>query len=373
MKKICFLIGFTPNPRIKKRINALRSSYDVELIYWEKSDAFAYGSILPDIPCHAIRGTFDKSSTLSRIKGTNHFATAAIKKLREINPDILFVQNIDMLSIANFYCRRRKIPIVYEIADIRAMLTEKQSGIKAAASCALRFADRVYSQNVRLFICTSPLFYKSYYHTFIPQEKMLFLPNVPDLQYFEQYRKTPHDSFTVGYIGSVRYKEQMKMLIEAARGTGIKVFFAGSEVQDDSGISIKELAAREDHVSYLGAYDYETDIYELYERADAIYSVYDTSVQNTRIALPNKLYEAITCELPLIVARGTYLSELVKEKGIGLSVSDSDTEELRAALLRLAEDKAMYERICTNCRREKARIDPNANNAELLARIQQIE
>ena len=82
---------------------------------------------------------------------------------------------------------------------------------------------------------------------------------------------------------------------------------------------------------------------------DCVYSVYDTSLKNVQLALPNKLYEAIKCNLPIIVAKNTKLSDIVKEWGVGMEVSDNDENELLQAIIRLKNDKEYYNTIINNC------------------------
>jgi glycosyltransferase involved in cell wall biosynthesis len=57
---------------------------------------------------------------------------------------------------------------------------------------------------------------------------------------------------------------------------------------------------------------------------------YDTTngSLNNKIALPNKLYEAMYFQVPIITSKGTYLGELVDEYGIGNIVKCCDKEEL---------------------------------------------
>lgn len=73
-------------------------------------------------------------------------------------------------------------------------------------------------------------------------------------------------------------------------------------------------------------------------------------MNNVKVALPNKLYESILCELPIIVAKGTYLSELVEKMGVGVSVSHKDKNELKNVLTKLANDKSYYQSMVESCK-----------------------
>ena len=103
-----------------------------------------------------------------------------------------------------------------------------------------------------------------------------------------------------------------------------------------------------------------------------MYAVYDADMANVRVALPNKLYEAVYCEMPLIVAKGTYLQQLVESWGVGLAIDHTSVEALATVLCRLREDTALYAQICGNCRRQKQRLDPERNAQALQNRLTEL-
>ena len=107
----------------------------------------------------------------------------------------------------------------------------------------------------------------------------------------------------------------------------------------------------------------------MYGKCDAIFSVYDADMQNCKVALPNKLYESIYCEIPIIVAKGTYLSDLVEEWGVGISVKHDSLDELTDAVFKL-QDPAFYARLISNCKRHKNDIDSSKYNRILVEKIQ---
>ena len=103
-----------------------------------------------------------------------------------------------------------------------------------------------------------------------------------------------------------------------------------------------------------------------------LYAVYDASNPNVKIALPNKLYESVYCEIPIIVAKGTYLAEIVNQWGVGVSVSHNDPFDLEEQLKQLIYNTEKYERITENCKVHKRDIDISAANAELYAAVTEL-
>ncbi|MEH7475761.1 glycosyltransferase, partial [Priestia megaterium] len=94
----------------------------------------------------------------------------------------------------------------------------------------------------------------------------------------------------------------------------------------------------EDFITMTGPYNYNEDILNIYSKLDIVYSVYDTSFENVKLALPNKLYEAIVCELPMIVAKNTQLEKFVLDYKIGYSVDDQEVEDLENLLKSIREN-----------------------------------
>jgi len=127
-----------------------------------------------------------------------------------------------------------------------------------------------------------------------------------------------------------------------------------------------------DFIEYYGKYDYDLEIAKLYGKIDCVFSVYDADMNNVKVALPNKLYEAIYCEIPIIVAKGTYLAELVEEMGVGIAVSHTDVAGLEKALKKLATDIEYYNSLVKACKEHKSEIDMSIYNEQLLNRIERI-
>lgn len=198
-------------------------------------------------------------------------------------------------------------------------------------------------------------FYDVYYSRLISKDKVIYTPNVPNIDVFENYKHKTEGKFTVGFIGGIRYLDQMKMLVDAAKMSDCKVLFAGAGGTNTDYEEILNYCVDKDWVDFTGKYDYNSQISELYGSVDCVYAVYDASNPNVRIALPNKLYEAVYCELPIIVAKNTYLSEVVESLGVGVSVAYNSTDELMNVLCKL-KNAGCYEEIRLKCNSAKKEL-----------------
>lgn len=344
-----------------KRFSALKDKSQF-VIYWNKSAE----PVLKDLPIGqlAIDLKANQTNPLKRIPETIIFIHKAAELIGDFNPKLLYVGNLDMLRIACKYKKRHpNVKIVYEIADLHRLIVDKQSGIKSIIQRRLRAEEKKAMRDVDLLVVTSMEYYDAYYSDLIRKDKVLFLPNMPMLEPFREYDSNKHpQSFTIGFFGWIRYLEQLEMLMKAAEIADVNILFAGS---NNSGQAFNEKCKEYKNVEYLDSFDYENEIAGLYEKVDCVYCVYDADQFNVRVALPNKLYESIYCEKPIIVAKNTYLAELVSELGVGLSVSHDNLFELVEALKILKKKTNTYQNMILACKHHKSEIDPDSYNNEL--------
>lgn len=369
MKTITFIISHRPDNRYIKRFRVLSGNFNINLIFWNKTNT-RIDTNINNVNILEIHIPANQTNPLKRIPETVLFLRKAYKELLKTDSDYVYVGNLDMLYIARKYkLKKDLVKIIYEIADLHRLIIDEQKGIKKLLRSVLKLIEKKYIQLVDILVLTSMKFYDVYYKELIDRNKVVFLPNMPEESTFYGYipKERTGKPFTIGFIGWIRYKEQLKMLIDAAKETGIHVLFAGS---DSDGIAFEEYCKNFPFVSFLGTFDYGEKIRELYDQIDCVYAVYDADMNNVRIALPNKLYEAIKCEKPIIVSKGTYLSELVKTYGVGVEVGHHDKANLVDSILRLKNDKEYYEELVCNERKIKKDINLSKYNDCLIHAIE---
>jgi len=343
---------------MNKRIKAFKKSAETKVIctrrasqnIWEPSQDVEH--IIFDVDLPSAR------HILKRYIISHLFQEKALKKLNELAPNIIYAEGMDSLIIAGKYKKNHSAKIIFEVADLREnYIVKPTKTVDRIITNVLLHKEKKEFQNVDYLVVTSPKFYEIHYKQLISKDRMLFIPNTPDLRVFRNYKKKNGGRFTIGFIGGIRYLQQMKMLVDAANEVGFDVLFAGAGGTSSEYEDIRGYCEGMKNVTFTGRYHYDKEIADLYGRIDCVYSVYDAENPNVRIALPNKLYESIVCELPIIVAKGTYLAELVETWGVGVAVSHQDKTELIEAMYNLANDKNYYDRICQKCKERKHSLD----------------
>ena len=295
-----FLLNTVPPPRIEKRIRAARELSEVFVVYWDKGDETF--PVIEEAGRVRILIPADRTHPMKRLVPMQKFRTRALEEIRKIAPDVIQVQSFDTLGIACAYGNAR---ILYEVPDIHRYLSRGGRFPKNLFSALLRAKERTYLKRVDHVLITSEAFRPHF--TTVPDERITFLPNVPDLEVFRDFEKQPHDGFVVGAIGGLRYLPELHALIDALDETEAKLFFAGFE----SGTTIRDRVKDNPRVTYTGPYSYERDAKRLYAGVDLIYSVYDATLENVRIALPNKLYEAIKMAPVAAALRDAFETKIV--------------------------------------------------------------
>lgn len=366
MEKIVLIVSHCPDPLINKRIQMLKEDYDVTVLYIERGNPkfIKYD----DVEYIKMNATYKNGKLFRRIFDSFKLKKQVNKIIKDKKIENIYAFRLDMLMlISKKYIKKYKV--VYEVADLHnAIINNSKNIFKIVVRKTLYYLEKHVCQHVDILSVTSEKYYDVYFNRFIPKEKLVYMPNVPNIEYFKKYKKKTTGKFTVGFIGFVRYKEQMKMLIEAAKKVDIKVFFAGASDDDE----IMSLSNQLKNIEYYGRYDYNTEIAKLYSKCDCIYSVYDIKYNNVKYALPNKLYESIYCRLPILVSDGTYLGKLVEELGVGVTVNAFSVTDLIEKINLLKDDKKFYEVLSENCKKNKNILDIDKYNKAFINKLKKV-
>ena len=368
--KISFLLSYTPNPRINKRVRALSENNEIMLIYWRRTKDHVWGNVSKKYNQQEIYIPANMGQPLKRILPTIKFISRAFRKLKKSKPDCIYLAGYETLAIGSFYKRfcDRNVDIVYEVADLHRLQIQpsKNFFMKLIQKTLCRF-ERHLCKRIALLVCTSQKFYSSYYSAFVPKSRYLYMANAPEKKIFEGYQRKTAGEFTVGFVGGVHFTNQIKLLAAAGKKCGVKIIIAGSFLDDE----LRKYCIDKGAIC-TGTYIYEKDIVNIYEKLNCVFSVYPADDENVKLALPNKLYESIICGLPIIVAKGTYLSEIVEKYQIGVSVDSDDIEQYTRAIMMLETDSRYYQTLVKNCNSIREECFAEVYNQKLLLKMEEV-
>jgi glycosyltransferase involved in cell wall biosynthesis len=148
----------------------------------------------------------------------------------------------------------------------------------------------------------------------------------------------PTEPFTALFIGKLIPLHGLATVLEAARiASDVRFKIIGSGQLEEL---LPDRPPNVEHVTWL---DYEQLPHELHAAGCAL-GVFGTSEKARRV-IPNKVFQALACGVPVITADTPASRELLVDEGSALLVPPGDADSLAAAVRRLAEDPALARRL----------------------------
>ncbi len=184
------------------------------------------------------------------------------------------------------------------------------------------------------------------------KHKILYIPNYPVAENYKNIEFTDSKELRVNYIGSVRDKKSLTMLMDAAKDiAGLKIGIHG---MGEAYPALKELESQYENVEITGYYDYKKDTRRLFANTDIVYCAYNIEILNWKKAYPIKFYESMEAGLPVMICKGMAPEDLVKENGCGF-VFEYNVASLHNLLLYLVNNREEVEKKKLNIKKLKGK------------------
>ena len=331
--KLVFIVGSLTDSHIIKRVEAfIEQGYEVDLYGYMRGVNFTnrFSKIEPKV--------------IGQLQNAHYYKRLlkGYKEVRDIikqypNDTLFYVWGYD-IAMVNWFLHTRYI---YEISDIR------WGKFPSPLRRVFGWLDRSIINRSKLTLLTSEGFIG---FIGLPEElkkKIVLMPNKLAPQML--LMKRPDSSskgrrIRIGYIGLYRYPNtvvKMARMIGEEFKNKMEFHFSGLSNSPELKALIEGIAKDYDNVYEHGPFKNPDDLSRVYDTIDVVAANYDTSGMNERVAEPNKLYESIFFNKPIIVSEGTFLSEKVKQLGCGF-VLNNDDESMRSFLNGLTCEK-VYE------------------------------
>lgn len=302
--KAVMICDHSLDPRLRKRVQWLKDmGYDVS-IYTDSSRGKHFSSSeCPETPLSDLKLKTLISAKLVYISGAK-VILSKFNLIRKIS--------------------QKKTKLIYEIPDLPL---RKHSSIQNYLIMHIfSFIVNILFKNI---VVTSNAFIE-----YLPKNKNYILcENLPPESLITKKTKKSitlknKQCLTIGFVGALRYPQQMLMLIRfCVENKHNAVFYGGPEENKINLISMCNDADLDisSYITFHGSYN-QNNLESIYKEIDFVYSVYDAKQPNVKLALPNKLYESQLFLTPIIVASNTYLSDCVRKLNVGFSVNSIDYE-----------------------------------------------
>jgi glycosyltransferase involved in cell wall biosynthesis len=191
--------------------------------------------------------------------------------------------------------------------------------------------------NKSLFtLITSEGFIEYLGYTFGGNEKFVLMPNKLSEVFIDQIR--PQNDMTArklrfGFVGYYRYPNTVLRLARVIGENYPNMEFHFWGIGPEKTLNdVKGMAGTYPNVYEHGPFKNPDDLKRVYSSFDIVACNYDAKGANERIAEPNKLYEAIFFNKPILVSDNTFLGKKVNRMGVGYVADTSSDENIKQFL-----------------------------------------
>ena len=182
-----------------------------------------------------------------------------------------------------------------------------------------------------LSVFTSEGFIQYHFGDRIPNNAVVIPNRLPvGVQKLEPLKKEKIniEHLSIGFVGFIRFNSIFNFARVFCEKFPKAAFHFFGTTNNELDRKLFEPLKQYDNCYFHGAFMHPDDLPKVYSKLDIVLSTYDVENENVRYAEPNKIYEAIYFETPIVVSSGTFLAEKVKRLGIGYDINAMDENEI---------------------------------------------
>jgi glycosyltransferase involved in cell wall biosynthesis len=180
-------------------------------------------------------------------------------------------------------------------------------------------------------------------------KKVVYLYNSPqdEGEIVPQFERGD-DGYLIFYAGLILKSRGLEYMINAVNELdNFKLILAG-KIPDDK--IMKNANLHRDKISYIGWLPTYKDVILKTLEADILFRFSDPKHPKTKYESPNKLFEAMMCEKPIIVSDGSSMANIVRKENCGFVVPYGDVQAIIETMLKLKNDPSLGQKLGRNGR-----------------------
>lgn len=313
MKKVVFIVPVLSDSHYKNRIlEFVENGYEVEVFGFERKNRQKSYELPYDF---TILGETENRGHISRVK--TYIKTFKQFKKKYIGDNVYYY--LCGLDVALFFLLLNPgVPFIYEECDLMHTYTP----IKGI----LEFIDKKIIKNSLITISTSEGFNQYHWGNNIP-DTVCLVPNklnadILNCKILGKKQANPAN-LQVGFVGVPRPQMDFFIRTFCQKFPQHTFHLFGGPLPHEF-VAFKQYSNFMDH----GYFQNPVDLPNIYASIDVVLCTYDNRFENPRYAEPNKLYEAIYFETPIIVSSNTFLSKKVTNLDIGYVLDPFNEDEI---------------------------------------------
>lgn len=317
MKKVCILRSNPVNPdsRVEKEAMTLSSAgYDVTIIAWDRGsnhepsyEKIEVGGIFIPIIRLGFKASFGEG--LKNIVPFLKFQLALRKLLKKNQFDLVHACDFDTAFFTYKLAKKMGAKVVFDVFDFLCSkpVNMFQRLVKKAQFKIINACDAT-------IICTEDR--KKQIQGSNPRFLEVIHNSPSARQMTNSHNQMPQSSDVVKvcYVGILQGGRLLKEIGEFfSNHPSIELHIGGFGLLDGY---FSKLSREHSNIIYYGRISYDKTL-EIEMQSDIMLAIYDPSVNNHVFAAPNKFYEALFLGKPIVMVKGTGMSNVVEQNNIG--------------------------------------------------------
>ena len=324
MKNVLFIRSNPVNPdsRVEKETACLsRAGYNVTIFGWDRSSTYslqkrklnAFGEI---ITIYRIGIKAGYGNGIKNIFNLIRFQAAIIRFLNTHKNifDVIHACDFDTAVPSFFVTNKKNTRFVYDIFDFYV----DSFAVPSVFKPLILAADKhIINNSDAVIICTEQR--KAQIQNTNPKKVVVIHNSPPKL--LHEGKIVNNSKIKIAYFGILSHGRLIEELLNVvANNNDLQLYIGGFGALEDI---VLEKSKSCSNIKYFGRIAYDR-VLQIEQAVDLMTAIYDPQIPNHRFAAPNKFYEALMLGKPLIMAKNTGMSEIVKDNEIGALIDYSE-------------------------------------------------
>ena len=338
MKKVISIVinNFKNDSRVlKENISLQNAGYEVKVVaLWE--NGLKEFEIVKNIPVHRIKlitKNWSRNKVVQLLKYFE-FMYKVVKKYK--NADIFHCNDLNTLPIGVIIKKffNKNIKIVYDAHEYEIEI----NGLKGVQKTLLKFLEKKLIKYVDYVITVSDSIASEYVKLYGIKKPALVLntPSFKEIQKKDIFREKfdiSKDKNIFLYQGSLNSGRGIEILLETFKELSkenkkvVIVFMGYGELEKE----IKKIAEEYKNIYFHKAVSPDV-LLDYTSSADFGISTIEDSCLSYRYCLPNKMFEYLMAEIPVIVSHLYEMKRLVEENKVGIVARENSSNGLKEAI-----------------------------------------
>jgi glycosyltransferase involved in cell wall biosynthesis len=242
--------------------------------------------------------------------------------------DIVHAINLDSIIPASFAAKLMRRSVIYEMHDTyedHILLP------KPLRSFAL-YIDKIFMKLAKAVILVDNSRIQEL--NGIPNKNVTIIYNAPtDTKTTPMNLGKKYIIFYAGLLTKHRSIENVVAAIQDLRDVELIVAGYGDQIKQIEMFT----QIFPNKIKFVGEIPY-SEVLNYTASSDLLFSLYDPKIPLNRYASSNKLFEAMMCNKPILVSRGTSMDKIVEQEQCGLIVDCDNVDEIKLAIITLKEN-----------------------------------